>query len=179
MAGVDDLGLNDHACARAVGLCLHHEFAHVESQLVEPLNALAHAPPLAHVEGLRTGEHLPQVGVAGHDAIADLDGVDAGFQQRAGLEVHELADDVGAGDVDVVQAFALSEPLRVQLTGLSVDEVGGEGPRVASEQRVGQGHVPPVEAEQVQAHEQNRQSVDQTRGRFGAHVLAEQGAVGK
>ena len=179
MTGIDDLGLDDHACARAVGLRLHHELADVEPQFVEALDAPAHAPPLAHVEGLLAREHLPQVGVSRHNAIPDLDGVDTGLQQCAGLEVHELADDVRTGDVDVVQALALRQALRVELAGLGVDQVGGEGARVASEERVGQRDVPPVEAEQMQAHEQDGQGVDQARRRLGAHVLAEQGAVGQ
>ena len=176
---IDDLGLDDHARDRAVGVGLHHELANVEAQLVEALDALPHAPPLAHVEGLRPREHLPQVGVAGHDAIADLNRVDAGLQERSGLEVHEFADDVRPGDVDVVQPLALRQSLRVELTGLGVDQISGEGARVAPEERVGQRDIPPVEAEQVQAHEQDRQSVDQACGGLRAHVLAEQGAIGE
>jgi len=67
----------------------------------------------------------------------------------------------------------------VQLAGLGVDEVGGEGPGVAPEERVRQGDVAPVEAQQVQPHEQDGEGVDEAGGGLGAHVLAEQGPVGQ
>ena len=80
---------------------------------------------------------------------------------------------------NVVEALAVGEPLGVELAGLGVHQVGGEGPGVAAEERVGQGHVPPVEAQQVQAHQQHRERVDESGGGLRAHVLAEKRPVGQ
>ena len=177
VAGVDDLGLDGDVVALRIRV--HGQLGDVVAQLVELLDAAAQAPALVQGEGLLRGEDVPQLGVPADDPVPHLDGVHARLQQRTGLQVHELADDVGAGDIDVVEALAVGEPLGVELAGLGVHEVGGEGARVAAEQRVGQRHVPPVEAQQVQAHQQHGERVDETRGGLGAHVLAEQGPVGQ
>ena len=67
------------------------------------------------------------------------------MQHAAGLEVEQLAEDVDAGDVEVVLALPVGE-LLVQLAGLGVDEVRRERAGVTPEQRVGQGAVLPEEA---------------------------------
>ena len=87
--------------------------------------------------GLLCGDFCPQQVVLGADAVADVDGVGVFGEEPAGLEVHELADDVRAGQVDVVLALAVGE-LGVQLAGLGVDQVGGELTRVTTEQCVRQ-----------------------------------------
>ncbi len=99
-------------------------------------------------------------------------------EEAAGLEVHEFADDVRAGQVDVVLALAGGQ-LGVQLAGFGVDQVGGELARVAAEQRVRQGDVAPVEAQEVEAHEQQGERVDEARRRVLAHRQGEQRAVGE
>ena len=177
VAGVNDLGLNGDVVA--VGVGVHGELGDVVAHLVELLDSAAQAPALIHGEGLLGGEHVPQLGVAADDPVPHLNGVHGRLQQGAGLEVHELADDVGAGHVDVVEALAVREPLGVELPGLGVHQVGGEGPGVAAEERVGQGHVPPVEAQQVQAHQQHGERVDESGGGLRPHVLAEQRPVGQ
>jgi len=63
-------------------------------------------------------------------------------------EVHELADDVDPGDLEVVAALAVGQRV-VEVAGLGVDEVRGERPRIAAEQRVRQRHVAPEEADDV------------------------------
>src|SRR5665647_3336672 len=105
-------------------------------------------------EGLGPGERVPQLRVPLDEPGADRDGVDAGLEQIPGFEVHQLADDVDPGDLQVVAALAVRQPL-VQVPGLRVHQVGREGPRVAAEQGVRQGHVPPVEAGQVQPDQQH------------------------
>ncbi len=67
----------------------------------------------------------------------------------------------------------------VQGTGLDIDDVGGEGARVTAEQRVRQRHVAPVEALQMQPHQQHGERVEQALGGVLARDLAEHGPVGE
>ena len=67
--------------------------------------------------------------------------------------------------------------LRVELPGLRVDEVGGEGVGVAPEQRIGQGHVAPEEPGEVEADEEHGERVDEPPGDRDGEVLAEQRPV--
>ena len=145
------------------------QFGNVETEVVESADAFTDEV-LALVVGDRLlGRDLvPQQVVLGADAVADVDGVGVLGEEPAGLEVHELADDVRAGQVDVVPALAVGE-LGVQLAGLGVDQVGGELARVAAEQRVRQGDVAPVEAQEMQAHEEKRERVDEARRGVLAH----------
>ena len=108
----------------------------VETEVVEAADALTdQVLALVVGNGLFGGDFGPQQVVLGADAVADVDRVGVFGEEPAGLEVHELADDVCAGQVDVVLALAVGE-LGVQLAGLGVDQVGGELARVAAEQRV-------------------------------------------
>ena len=67
--------------------------------------------------------------------------------------------------------------LVVQFAGLRVDQIRGEGAGVASEQGVGQRHVSPEEADQVQPSEQHDHRVDQPVDRVLAYAAAEQRPV--
>ena len=67
----------------------------------------------------------------------------------------------------------------VHLGGLGVDEVGGEFPGVAPEQDVGQGHVQPEEADEVQPRQQDDHGVQQPADGLGAHPVGEQRPVGQ
>ena len=130
-------------------------------------------------ERLLVGERRPQRAVRRHDAVGDRDRVDAALEASAGFEVHDLARDVRARDVEVVRALTGGEPALVQLAGLGIHEVRGEGAGVAAEERVRQRHVAPEEADVVQAHEQHRERVDEAIRRVGAQHLGEQRAVGQ
>ena len=107
------------------------------------------------------------------------DRVDAALEAAAGLEVHDLAGDVDARDVEVVLALTVREAALVQLAGLGVDEVGGERAGIAAEERVRQRHVAPEEADVVQAHEQHGERVDEAGRGVGPQHLREQRAVGE
>ena len=69
--------------------------------------------------------------------------------------------------------------LGVQLSGFGVHEVGGELAGVAPKQRVRQGDVAPIEADEVQAHEQQRERVDEATRRVLAHREGKERAVGE
>ena len=105
VTGVDHLGLNDEALAGRIGG--HVQLGDVETEVVESADALVDEV-LALVVGDRLlGGHLvPQQVVLGADAVADVDGVGVLGEESARLEVHELADDVRAGQVDIVLALA-------------------------------------------------------------------------
>ena len=114
-----------------------------------------------------------------HDAVRDREGVDAALEAAARLEVHDLAGDVGAGDVEVVRALAGGEPALVELAGLGIDEVRGEGAGVAAEQGVRQRDVAPEEAHIVQPDEQHGERIDEAIGRVGSQHLREECAIGE
>ena len=65
----------------------------------------------------------------------------------------------------------------MQVTGLGVHQEGGESVGVAQEQDVRQGHIAPVEAGQVQAHQQHDEGVNQSFGGVRAQVAGEQRTV--
>ena len=121
----------------------------------------------------------PQRAVGRHDAVGDRDRVHSALQAAARFEVHDLAGDVRARHIEVVLALTAREPALVQLAGLGIHEVGRECARVTPEERVGQRHVAPEEADVVQAHEQHRQRIDEAGGGVGAQHLGEQRAVGE
>jgi len=94
----------------------------------------------------------------------------------AGLQVAEVAEQVGPGDDQVVLSLPGGQRV-MQLAGLGVDEVRGERPRIAAEQRVRQRHVAPEEAGDVQPREQHHHGVDQAADRVLLHTRGEQRAV--
>ncbi|OEI67477.1 hypothetical protein Cus16_2913 [Curtobacterium sp. ER1/6] len=175
--GVDDLRLDAHL-RPALGR-VDRELLDVEAERVEPFDAVVDAPPLLDVELLGPGELLPERPVLGDDPVRDVDGVGVLVEPPAGLEVEELARDVHAGDLEVVLALPVRQAAGVELPRLGVDQVRGEGSGVAAEQGVRQGHVAPVEADDVQADEQQREGVDEARGGLGAERLRVQRAVGQ
>ena len=134
VTGVDHLGLNDEALTGGIGG--HVQLGDIETEVVEATDALAdEVLALIVRNGFFGGDFGPQQVVLGADAVADVDRVGVFGKESAGLEVHELPDDVRAGQVDVVLALAGGE-LRVQFAGFGVDQVGGELARVAAKQRV-------------------------------------------
>ena len=104
--------------------------------------------------------------------------VELGVQRVAGLEVEQLGEDVLAADADVVLPHGRGQVV-ADLAGLGVDEVGREAARRAPEQHVGQRHVAPVEAAEVQSHEQHDEGVDERGQVVGLQAVGEQAAVGQ
>ncbi len=174
--GVDDLGLDLDRGPVDVGRDV--ELADVEPQVVEAFDAGRDTPPLVGRERLGVRQGVPELVVPRDERVAHEDLVDVLVEQLTRGEVHELADDVGPGEVHVVAALARAQ-LAVQVTRLRVDEVGREGLGVASEERVGQRHVAPVEADEVQAHEQHGEGVDEPGRGVRLECLAEERAVGQ
>ena len=105
--GVDDLGLD--LDRRAVDVGGHRQLVDVEAELVEPADPLVDAPPVSGLEALDAGQLLPQLLVAQHDVLGDLDGVGLVLEHATRGEVHELTGDVDAGDVEVVGALAVAQ----------------------------------------------------------------------
>ena len=132
--------------------------------------------PVSKVSDPSSSLHRERVAL--DDLVGGLDRVDALVQQPAGLEVEELAGDVGARQVEVVVALAPGQR-PVQLTGLRVHEVRREGARVAPEQGVGQGAVAPVEARRVHPHQQGCECVQQPAGGVRAQRRGEERAIGQ
>ena len=174
--GIDDLGLDAHV--GAVEVRRHRELVDVEAERVEPADPLVDPPAFPGIEPLVARELLPQAAVALDDLLGDLDRVQPLGEEAARLEVHHLPGDVDPGQVEVVLALAVAEPI-VQLAGLGVDEVGRPGSGVPAEERVGEGDVPPEEALEVQPGEQDGQRVGEAGRRPGPEVLAEEHAVGE
>src|SRR6185437_5106330 len=136
----------------------------VEPELVQPAQARLEPAALADSEYLLACELVPELVVTRahrcgelerivHDVVAELRG-----------EIVELACEVLLGDVEIVLALALGEPI-VQLTGLCVDEVRRQAPGVATEERVRERAVAPEESGEVQAYKQLRERGDDRRRR--------------
>src|SRR5690606_346221 len=112
VASVHDLGLDRDG--RAVDVRGEGQLADVEPEVIEAADAGLDPPALAGPELFGAGQLSPQAAVAGRDDVADLDGFEGGVEVAAGGEVHELAGDVGAGEVEVVLTLAGAQRL-VQL----------------------------------------------------------------
>jgi hypothetical protein len=162
----------------AVGLGVDLQLGDVEAEGVQPSDAGVELVAVLTRDDERSGDLVPQRVVARAQADAGDDRVDAFVQPTAGLQVHELAGDVRRRGLQVVDALPGRQG-RVQLAGLGVDEVRGERPRVAPEERVRQGAVVPGEAGQVQLDEEHGEGVQQAARGALAQAGREEGAVGE
>lgn len=116
--------------------------------------------------------------VALGELVDDREPVDVDVRVAAGLEVHQLGEDVLDADVDVLLAHRVRDR-RAQLAGLGVDEVGREAAGAAAEEGVRERHVAPEEARQVEPDQQHDEGVDEGRDLLGAQPVLEDGAVGE
>ena len=82
-------------------------------------------------------------------------------------------------DLEVVLALPVRQAAVVELAGLGIHQVGGEGAGIAAEQGVRQRHVAPEEADDVQPREQHGERVDEAGRGVGAQRLRVQRAVGE
>ena len=112
------------------------------------------------------------------DPLDDVVGLERLAEQPAGLQVEQLAVDVGQRHLEVVRALAVAEGV-VQLAGLGVDEVRRELAGAAPEQHVGQRHVAPEEPGQVQPHQQHDERVEDLGQAVVREAVAEQRPVGQ
>ncbi len=168
---VDDLGLDPDV--RGVVRRLDVELGDIEAERVESAYPALDTAQLGPRELLDAGQLGPQLAVAGLDHVHEVQRVEALLEHAAGLQVAEVAEQVGPGDDQVVLSLAGGQRV-MQLAGLGVDEVRGERPRIAAEQRVRQRHVAPEEADDVQPREQYHHGVDQAADRVLLHARGEQ-----
>ena len=148
----------------------------VEAELVQPVQALVELVPLVGAERLLARQLVPERAVARDDLVTRLVRVEIGRQPDLGVDVEQLADDVLLRDLEVVGALTVRERA-VQLTGLGVDEVGGERAGVAPEERVRERAVAPEEPAQVQSGEQLDEPVQEMRAQVGDAGAGEEHAV--
>ena len=99
-------------------------------------------------------------------------------EAAAGGEVEQFAGDVDPGDLEVVLALPVREAV-VELAGLGIDEVRGERAGIPAEQGVGERDVAPEEADDVQAHEQRGEGVDEPGRGVRSQGLRVQRPVGE
>ena len=157
---------------------LQLQLVDVETELVEPLDALGHAVALlVGAEDLLAGQLVPQRVVALRQLAGHLDRVDVGREEAALLQVEQLPTDPFCGVVDVAEALAHRQR-RMELGGLGVDQVRGDRARVRAEQCVGQRAIAPVEPGEVQPGEQFDHRVDQLVGGVAGVAVGEDVAVG-
>jgi hypothetical protein len=169
VAGLHDLGLDADGGAADVGHDV--ELVDVEAESVELLDPLLDAPHVVDVELLGGRQRVPQAGVTLDDAVNQLQRVELGVEQTAGLQVEQLAEDVRPEDVQVVGALPVRQ-LVVQLAGLGVDQVGGQVTGASPEQGVRQRAVAPVEALQVQAAPSDHQRIENSLQRVVLESVA-------
>ena len=167
-----------HADGATVGGGLHVDLGDIEPERVQATHPALEAVHLGVAELLDAGQLCPQALIALLDGVHQPLRVQGGIQHSAGLQVTELAEQVRAGDLQVVGALPSGQG-GMHLTGLGVHQVGGELAGVAPEQDVRQGHVPPVETGQVQPGEQRHHGVQQPVDRVQFHARVEQRPVGQ
>ena len=78
-----------------------------------------------------------------------------------------------------MSTLARGEAAFVQLAGFGIHQIGGEGARIATEQRVRERNITPEEAHIVQANQQHGQGVDEACCRVGAKYLLKEGPIGE
>ena len=108
--GVHDLGADADEVAGDAGHDV--ELGDVEAEVVELADARVDPEALAGGHQLVLGQGRPQRPVAPHDGVAGVDRVDARLEQLALLQVHELADGVGARHVEVVAPLPVATASR-------------------------------------------------------------------
>ena len=177
VAGVDDLGLDLDRRAADVGR--DGELVDVEAELVEPADPLVDPPPVAASRTARARSARPTArGSAVDDAVGRVDGsAPPRGSPPASRSISSPAMLTRAMSRSCSRWPSVS--VCVQLAGLGVDEVCRERAGVAPEQGVGQRHVAPPEAGEVQPDEQHGQRVDEALRGVGPQRLAEQRAVGQ
>ena len=116
--------------------------------------------------------------IAVHQPVANADLVHLASQQVAGIQIHELADDVGPGQVNVVLPLAIRQA-GVQITGLGIDQEGRESIGITQEKHVGQGDIAPVEPGKMEPYQKDRQGIDQPLCCIRAQIAGEEGTVGQ
>src|SRR5665648_299463 len=148
----------------------------VEAEFIQTTDAFIDPPPTALLEPLALGELTPERAIAVDDGLRDLDRIGGEGQETPGLQVHQLAGDVDPRDVEVMFALPVGE-LVADLPGLGIHQVCRVRTRIPAEQRVGQGHIAPPEAPQVESHQQHRQRVDKPLRGVRSQIMTEQVAI--
>ena len=173
---IDNLGLDGER--RAVADLLHVDLADVEAHVVEFPHARGDVHGDVRREGLGLREGVPQLLVARGYTFGDLGRLDVLVKILARLKVVELPGDVHDGHLDVVAALAIGKRA-VEVSRLRIHEIRRKLGGIASEQGVGQRHITPVEAGQVQPDKEDGERVDEALEGSLAQVLAEERAVGE
>lgn len=145
---------------------LELDLFHVEAELVHAPEALVDAEPLVRRDHLLRDDLVPETVVPVDELVSGTERVELVVQVERCLHVEELPRHVVVRDPHVVSTLPVGE-VAVQLPCLRIDEVGRERPGVPPEQRVREGAVPPVEADEVQANEQASQRVDELQPCIG------------
>ena len=155
VAGVDDLGLDAHLGA-ALGR-LDRELLDVEAEVVEALDAVGDAPALGAVENVSLPVSSVQSAAVLRRRCRSLTSTASRSSSR-----RPPASRSSSSPAMLTRAISRSfsrwpfdRPPVVELAGLGVDQVRGEGAGVAAEERVRQRDVAPEEADDVQPHEQH------------------------
>ena len=172
----DDPGLDPDRVAVEVGDDV--ELVDVEAEVVETLNPLLDAPHLRGRERLFRRQFGPQCGVPCLKHFDHLERTELGLDRIVRSHVEEFGEHVLGRDGHVVVAHPFGERW-TQLPGLGVHEVRRESPRRATEQHVRQRHVTPIEAGEMEPHQQHHHRVDQQRHVVGGEAPGEQAAIGQ
>ena len=157
----------------------HRELLDIESEGVEFVDSLGDSPALGFVERFLPGEGIPERAIRLDNGLRHLDRINFLIQRPACLQVKKLPRDVHPGNLEVTFSLPIGEPLRMKRSGLRVDQIGGKGTSVSAKQRIGQGHIPPIEAVQMQLDQQQGQCIDQSCGGFWPEGMGKHCAVGK
>ena len=176
MPCVHNLWLNVEA--RAVQIGCHCQFADVEAKIVESFDPFRNLPAFVRGERGLFGEFVPQLFITGGEIVADLNDVVILRKHTTSLEVHQLADDIGAGHVDVIETLAVGHVV-IEFTGFGVHKVGGEGAGVAPKKCVGEGDVTPEEPKKMKPNHEHGEGIDEAAHCLRPLMLAKYRPVGQ
>lgn len=91
---------SEHNAATITG---DFQLANIETEVVEPANPLIDKPRLLNTNRFFPRQLLPQVLITLNNAPTHRNYVQLRIEESAGLQIHELSDDVGMGNVNIVK----------------------------------------------------------------------------
>jgi len=75
----------------------------IETEVIEPAHPLIDKPRLLNTDGFFPRQLLPQIFITLNNASTHRNYIHFRIQESAGLQIHELPDDIGMGNVDIVE----------------------------------------------------------------------------
>jgi hypothetical protein len=144
-------------------VAIDRQLLDVESELVDAPYPLLDPPAVVEVDRVDPRQLVPQLLVPHPQALGDCDRVDLVGDPPARDQFVQAAGHVLDGDVDVVGPHPVTDR-RVTFGRLGIDQIGHHRAGITTPQDVRQRAVAPVDAFEVQAHQQHDPRIHQPVG---------------